>query len=191
MRTWPWLLGLALVFGPGCTAERYGQDDDSADGDDDGADDDTGGQTDDDTTPDSGILDCAPEDHNAGDCLEAEIADFDMSWCSPVDENLLFTVDTSTEWEELLTESCNAIVEPPAEPDWLEVMLVGAATRGAGCEGHAANAWFRECGSPDERVYAYVQARDGECEEEISLGTGVLVQRSLRVTRFVQCDYAF
>ncbi len=187
MRTW--LLMLALVLGPGCTADRYGEDDDSSSSDDDAADDDVTG--DDDTTPDTGILECDPEDHNAGDCLEGEFSSFDMSWCSPVDETLLFTVDTSTEWEELLTESCNAIAEPPAEPDWLEVMLVGAATRASGCEGYSTNVWFRECGSPDERVYAYVQARDGECEEEIPLGTGVLVQRSLRVTRFVQCDYLF
>ena len=170
----------------GCRATEYSDDDSGAD--DDAGDDDA---DDDDTTPDTGITDCEPEDFNLNNCLEIEFQEFDMSFCNPIDEELTFSIDSEAEWEELVTTQCDQISTPPEQPDWLETMIVGVASRASGCGGFSGSVWFLECGNPDQRAYAYVHAREGECEGEIPLATAVLVPRSVRPTHFFNCSYVF
>ncbi len=183
------LLGLlVLPWIVGCPAadDDDAADDDAADddgADDDGADDDA---ADDDT---SGVTGCTQEEHNATGGIDVAFQDFDVSWCVPVNPVLSFTINDQSEWQELIDEKCTVQGTPPPPPDWLDTMIVGTISRADGCVGHAENVWFVE--KQDERVYAYVQARQGDCEEEIVLGTAVTTARSLKVTRFVECDYIF
>jgi len=177
---------LTLPWSAGCPADDDDGDDTAGDddvADDDGADDDGG---DDDG---SGALDCTQKEHNAADGIDVAFQDFDVSWCQPIYPVLSFTIDTQTEWQELIDEKCTVQGTPPPPPDWFELMIVGTVTRDSGCQGHAESQWFVE--KQEERVYAYVMDRDGDCEEEITLGVAVTTVRSLKVTRFVQCDYQF
>ena len=159
-------------------------DDDSAGDDDVTGDDDVSG--DDDST---GVQDCAPEDHAAGDCIDIPFQVFNLGFCTPAQSLFTVTVDDDTEWEELLTEHCVVSGGDPEPPDWSEVMLVAVGSLGSGCAAHQQPVWFREC--VDQRVFAYVQAREGDCDMEIPLTTAVTVSRSQRVTRFVECEYTF
>lgn len=166
---------MALLPLGGCPTDV----DDDASGDDDV----TG---DDDST---GVQDCAPEDHAAGDCIELPFQVFNMGFCTPTQSLFTVTVDDDTEWAELLTEHCVVSGGEPEPPDWSEVMLVAVGSLGGGCAAHQQPVWFREC--VDQRVFAYVQAREGDCDMEIPLTTAVTVSRSQRVTRFVECGYTF
>ena len=180
------LVGLLLGGCPGGDDDDLtGADDDSAAGDDDttSGDDDTG---DDDT---SGISNCAPEDHAAGDCVDIPFQPFPLGFCTPNQPLFTVTIDDDTEWNELLTEHCTVTGESPEAPDWGEVMIVAVGSLGSGCAAHEETVWFREC--VDQRVCAYVQARHGDCDMDIALTTAVAVSRSQRVTRFVECDYTF
>ena len=178
------VLGLIL----GCSGSSY-DDDDSSAADDDTTDSDD--DDDDDTGTNGGVLDCDPEDFNLDNCLELEFQTFDLSFCTPVDEELTFTANSLTAWDELIDEDCQIDGTAPEPPDWEEAMLVGAASRATGCVGVEQNMWFLECGNPDQRAYAYVHARDGDCLEEIVLTTAVLVPRSTRPTHFFNCEYVF
>ena len=162
-----------------------GPDDDSAEGDDDSTagDDDTG---DDD---DTGVQDCAPEDHAAGDCIDIPFQVFPLGFCTPNQPLFTVTIDDDTEWNELLTEHCTVTRESPEPPDWGKVMIVAVGSLGSGCAAEEQSVWFREC--VDQRVYAYVQARHGDCDMELPLTTAIAVSRSQRVTRFVECGYTF
>lgn len=185
-RTLMMVLGLIL----GCSGSSY--DDDSAAGDDDDAtaagDDDTSAGDDD---AQGGVIDCEQEDFNLNNCVEIQFEPFDLSFCTPVEEELTFTANSLTAWDELIADDCQVAGTAPEPPDWEEAMLVGAASRATGCVGVERNEWFLECGNPDQRAYAYVHARDGDCLEEIVLTTAVLVPRSTRPTHFFNCEYVF
>ena len=183
-----WIL-LALGALLGCSGSSY-DDDSAADGDDDAVDDDDATPTDDDDVS-NGVLDCDPADFNLDNCVEIEFQPFDLSFCTPVEEDLTFTANSLTAWDELIADDCEAVATAPEPPDWEEHMLVGAASRATGCTGVELNQWFLECGNPDQRAYAYVQAREGDCLEEIVLTTAVLVPRSTRPTHFFNCEYVF
>jgi hypothetical protein len=188
MRRRTLLLVLGVILG--CSGSSYDDDDDSgigiddddtSDADDDAADDDTQG----------GVIECDQEDFNLNNCVELQFLPFDLSFCTPVDEELTFTANSSTAWDELIADDCQVNGTAPEPPDWEDVMLVGAASRATGCVGVELNMWFLECGTPDQRAYAYVHARDGDCLEEIVLTTAVLVPRSTRPTHFFNCEYVF
>ncbi len=176
---------LGLLGGCPTGDDDVSGDDDSAAGDDDtSADDDASG--DDDAT---GIQDCAPADHAAEDCVEIPFEVFPLGFCTPIQPLFTVTVDDDTEWEDLLTTHCQVNGGEPEPPDWSEVMLVAVGSLGSGCAAHTQSVWFREC--MDQRVYAYVQARHGDCDMDIPLTTAVTVSRSQRITRFVECEYTF
>jgi len=188
MRSCWTLLAIASLLLFGCRGEAY--DDDTGTPDDDsGADDDS--FADDDTSSSSGVMNCTQEDFNLNNCLDVAFDEFDLSFCVPVDEELTFTANSDLAWDELVNEDCLPFGTVPEAPDWQEVMMVGVASRAPGCVSHSENVWFLECGNPDQRAYAYVHARDGDCEEEITLTTAVLVPRNTRPTHFFNCDYVF
>jgi len=183
------LLALGVLLG--CSGSSY-DDDSSAVGDDDTiADDDDATPTDDDDASSNGVINCEPSDFNLNNCVEIEFQAFDLSWCTPVEEELTFTANSLTAWDELIADDCEAGATAPEPPDWEETMLVGAASRATGCTGVELNQWFLECGNPDQRAYAYVHARDGDCLEDVVLTTAVLVPRSIRPTHFFNCEYVF
>jgi hypothetical protein len=184
-RTLLLLLGLIL----GCSGSSY--DDDSAADDDATAGDDDVVADDDDDDAQGGVVNCDQEDFNLTNCVEVAFEPFDLSFCVPVEEELTFTANSLTAWDELIADDCQVDGTAPEPPDWEDAMLVGTATRATGCVGVELNQWFLECGNPDTRAYAYVHARDGDCLEEIVLTTAVLVPRSTRPTRFHNCEYVF